>query len=67
MNAAEKAKSLVNTFTWQRDEHEKYVAKEMAKSCVDEIVKALDEEVMEPMDVKYKEYWEQVKVEINAI
>lgn len=34
----EKAKELVNIFTWQRDEHEKYVAKESAKSCVDEII-----------------------------
>lgn len=70
MTAAEKAKELVTTFTWQRDEHEKYVAKEMAKSCVDEIINTVSELHViadsEGILVSMK-YWEQVKVEINEL
>jgi len=72
MTAKEKAEELVNKFTWQRDEHELYVAKENAIACVDEIInfgsKNSNWSVGEPYNsISHKDYWEQVKVEINGL
>ncbi len=60
MTAKEKAKELLNTFAvggWR---------KEHAISCVDEIIKEHDEEVLESNDVNRINYWEQVKIEIEV-
>ena len=73
--AKEKAQDLVTKFTFERQEHEKFVAKECAKICVDEII---DSKPMSPYNGGYFElnsdridevilYWEQVKAEIEKL
>ena len=64
----EKAKKLVIMFTFEREEHERYVAKECAKMAVDEILKL---KMIKNMgrDNKYSEgaFWKQVKKEIELL
>ncbi len=63
MNAKEKAKELVNKFTFQRESHEMYVAKQCSLICVDEIlsINSVDK------DYDLSNYWEEVKIEIKAL
>jgi hypothetical protein len=65
MSPKEKAQDLVKKFTWQREEHEKYVAKEVAKTCVDEIIKLDGDMAMFSKDEL--KYWEDVKAEIERL
>jgi len=61
MTPKEKAKELLTKFSaggWR---------KEHSISCVDEIIREHKEDVLEPMDVDRIGYWEQVKVEIEAL
>jgi hypothetical protein len=63
MNAKEKAKELVNKFTFQRESHEMYVAKQCALICVDETIDAFNR--LE--DYVSIVYWELVKKEIEQL
>ena len=69
----EKALDLVNKFTWQRDEHEKYVAKEIANTCVDEILKSFDgfmdsrKNFRHELEIDTERYWVAVKAELERL
>ena len=61
MTPKEKAQELLSKFAvggWR---------KEHATTCVDEIIKEYDEEILESNDVNRIEYWRQVKDEIEAL
>jgi hypothetical protein len=60
--AKQKAQDLVTKFTFERQEHEKFVAKECAKICVDEILDGFRK-----LLPSSRTYWEQVKVEIEKL
>ena len=72
MTPKEKAIDLVKTFTWQKNEHEKYVAKEMAKNCVEEILKSFSDFMDSRKNFRHKleieaiKYWLAVKSEIES-
>ena len=59
MKPKEKAKDLIDKFTFQRDEHEMYVAKQCALIAVDEII----DECRVGMDW----FWQEVKQEIELL
>ena len=63
MTPKEKAADLVRWFTWTRPEHEQYVAKEIAKTCVDEILAAC----CFCIGKCEKKYWADVKAEIENL
>lgn len=73
MTPKEKAQDLVNKFTWQREEHEKYVAKETAKTCVDEILSSFDgfmdarKNFRHELEIDAERYWKAVKAEIEKL
>ncbi len=77
MTPKEKAIELVNKFTFQRESHEMYVAKQCALICVDEILnqfvsihnkfkeaKIIDGDVKESANYIY---WIEVKQEIEQL
>ena len=76
----EKAKKLIIEFTFQREEHELYVAKTSALICVNEILEATIKHVAirektnntvtgyeNVVHSVYDEYWKQVKNEIEKL
>lgn len=50
MTPKKKAEELVLKFTWEREEHEKYVAKEIAKTCVEEMLSE-NNSIMEMLNI----------------
>ena len=61
MRPKEKAQELLNKFAvggWR---------KEHAINCVEEIIKEYDEEVIESKYVNRVNYWEEVKIQIEAL
>ena len=75
MTPKEKAEELVIKFTFQRENHELYVAKQCALIAVDEIVKSLImstghlllNEVDSYQIAKYFKYLDEVKQEIEKL
>ena len=64
MNSKEKAKELVDKFTFARtDEHEKYVAKQCALIAIDEMLNFNDNLFITEGSLAYK-YLQEVKQEI---
>jgi hypothetical protein len=61
MTPKEKAKDLVIKFTFQRDNHELYVAKQCALIAVDEIINLCASGLSET------KYWQEVKQEIEKL
>jgi hypothetical protein len=69
MTAKEKAEELVRRFTFQRDEHEMYVAKQCALIAVDELINSTlpSCEWCGIINNNTIEYWEEVKQEIEKL
>lgn len=68
MTPKEKAKELVVKFTFQRDNHEIYIAKQCALICIDEIIKE-NERINEGgvFPTPLTEWWQEVKKEIELL
>jgi len=76
MKAIEKAKELVDKFTitgneWYNEDRDYAEAKQCALICVDEILEATKHEHINDkgtgLDIKFSEYWQEVKQEINKL
>ena len=68
MTQKEKAIELVTMFTFQRDEHEKYVAKQCALIAVDEIINANPHSnPLNTYPYSTMAWWRQVKSEIEKL
>ena len=71
MSEKEKAKELVSKMNYSHPEHELFVAKECAIIAVDEILSNIDATILYHPESNAipinKEYWQEVKTEIQNL